>query len=244
MFRSVPFAALMAAAALLCGTAKAEPLFAFLTPPTQTRIAPQVAPQAAEPAPADERDDAKRAPRLQRQIVDYASKEAPGTVIIDTPHTFLYYVLGNGKAMRYGIGVGREGFTWSGVRSVERKAEWPDWYPPAEMLSRQPYLPRMTAGGPGNPLGARAMYIAGTQYRIHGTNAPSTIGKHVSSGCIRLTNDDVIDLFNRVQIDAKVIVLPQTAVAQLKQASLATGYAPQPKSRAQATWETIRPSSR
>ncbi|MFZ1953640.1 MAG: L,D-transpeptidase [Pseudolabrys sp.] len=242
MSRSVPFAALMAAAALSCGTAKAEPLFAFLTPPTQ--IAPQVEPQAVEPAPADERDDAKLVPRLKRQIVDYASKEAPGTVIIDTPHTFLYYVLGNGKAMRYGIGVGREGFTWSGVRSVERKAEWPDWYPPAEMLSRQPYLPRMTAGGPGNPLGARAMYIAGTQYRIHGTNAPSTIGKHVSSGCIRLTNDDVIDLFNRVQVGAKVIVLPQTAVAQLKQASLANGYAPQPKSRAQATWETIQPSSR
>ena len=162
----------------------------------------------------------KLVPRLQRQIVDYASKEAAGTVIIDTPHTFLYYVLGNGKAMRYGIGVGREGFTWSGVRSVERKAEWPDWYPPAEMLSRQPYLPRMTAGGPGNPLGARAMYIAGTQYRIHGTNAPSTIGKHVSSGCIRLTNDDVIDLFSRVQVGAKVIVLPQTAVAQ-SQASVA-----------------------
>ena len=115
MFRSVPFAALMAAAALSCGTAKAEPLFAFLTPPTQ--IAPQVEPQAVEPAPADERDDAKLVPRLKRQIVDYASKEAPGTVIIDTPHTFLYYVLGNGKAMRYGIGVGREGFTWSGVRS-------------------------------------------------------------------------------------------------------------------------------
>ena len=244
MSKSVPFAALMAAAALSCGTAKAEPLFAFLTPPTQTQIAPQVEPQAVEPAPADERDDAKIDPRLKRQIVDYASKEAPGTVIIDTPHTFLYYVLGNGKAMRYGIGVGREGFTWSGVRSVERKAEWPDWYPPAEMLSRQPYLPRMTAGGPGNPLGARAMYIAGTQYRIHGTNAPSTIGKHVSSGCIRLTNDDVIDLFSRVQVGAKVIVLPQTAVAQVRQASLANGYAPQPKSRAQATWETIRPSSR
>ena len=123
-------------------------------------------------------------------------------------------MLGNGKAIRYGIGVGREGFTWSGVKSIARKAEWPDWYPPAEMLSRQPYLPRMTAGGPGNPLGARAMYIAGTQYRIHGTNAPSTIGKHVSSGCIQLTNNDVIDLFNRVQVGAKVIVLPQTAVAQ------------------------------
>jgi lipoprotein-anchoring transpeptidase ErfK/SrfK len=244
MSRSVSFAALMAAAALSCGAAKAEPLFSFLTPPTQTQIAPQDESQAVESAPADEHDDAKPAPRLQRQIVDYASKEAPGTVIIDTPHTFLYYVLGNGKAIRYGIGVGREGFTWSGVRSIERKAEWPDWYPPAEMLARQPYLPRMTTGGPGNPLGARAMYIAGTQYRIHGTNAPSTIGKHVSSGCIRLTNENVIDLFNRVQIGAKVIVLPQTAVAHVKQASLANGYAPQPQSRAQATWETIRPASR
>ena len=240
MSRSVSLAALIAAAALSCGPATAEPLFAFLTPPTQT----QIAPQAVEPAMADERDDAKVDSRLQRQIVDYASKEAAGTVIIDTPHTYLYYVLGNGKALRYGIGVGREGFTWSGVRSIERKAEWPDWYPPAEMLSRQPYLPRMTSGGPGNPLGARAMYIAGTQYRIHGTNAPSTIGKHVSSGCIRLTNDDVIDLFNRVQVGAKVIVLPQTTVARVKQVSLTNSYAPQPQSRAQATWDTIRSSGR
>jgi len=130
----------------------AEPLFAFLTPPAQTQIAPQV----VQPAPADESDDAQLDPRLQRQVVGYSSREAPGT-IIDTPHTYLYYVLGGGKAMRYGIGVGREGFTWSGVRSIARKAEWPDWYPPAQMLARQPYLPRMTAGGPGNPLGARVM---------------------------------------------------------------------------------------
>ena len=171
MSKSGTFAALMAAAALSCGAANAEPLFAFLTPPAQV----QIAPQAVEPAPADEADDAKIDPRLKRQIVDYNGKEAAGTIIVDTPHTFLYYVLGNGKAMRYGIGVGREGFTWSGVGSIERKAEWPDWYPPAEMVARQPYLPRMTSGGPGNPLGARAMYIAGTQYRIHGTNAPTTI---------------------------------------------------------------------
>jgi lipoprotein-anchoring transpeptidase ErfK/SrfK len=210
MSKSFTVAALISAAALTCGAANAEPLFAFLTPPTQS----QIAPQAVELAPTEDRDDAQVTPRLQRQIVNYNSAEASGTIIIDTPHTFLYYALGNGKAIRYGIGVGREGFTWSGVKSIARKAEWPDWYPPAEMLSRQPYLPRMTAGGPGNPLGARAMYIAGTQYRIHGTNAPSTIGKHVSSGCIRLTNNDVIDLFNRVQVGAKVIVLPQTAVAQ------------------------------
>ncbi len=123
-------------------------------------------------------------------------------------------MLGNGKAMRYGIGVGREGFTWSGTQPVVRKAEWPDWYPPQEMIARQPYLPRMTAGGPGNPLGARAMYIGGTVYRIHGTNNPATIGKNVSSGCIRLTNEDVIDLYSRVKVGAKVVVLPQTTTAQ------------------------------
>ena len=243
MYRSFSVAAAIAATALSCNVANAESLFAFLTPPTQT----QIAPQAVEPAPVDENDDAQVvAPQLQRQIVNYTSNEPAGTVIIDTPHTFLYYVLGNGKAMRYGIGVGREGFTWSGVKSIERKAEWPDWYPPSEMLSRQPYLPRMTAGGPGNPLGARAMYIAGTQYRIHGTNAPSTIGKHVSSGCIRLTNSDVIDLYNRVKIGAKVIVLPQTAVAQAKfqQASLTQAYAPQPQSPAQRTWNSIRSPGR
>ena len=240
MSKSVSFAALVAAAALSCSTANAEPLFAFLAPPAQT----QIAPQAVAPPAVDESDDVKVDPRLRRQIVDYRSPEPAGTIIIDTPHTFLYYVLGNGKALRYGIGVGREGFTWAGVRSIERKAEWPDWYPPAEMLARQPYLPRMTSGGPGNPLGARAMYIAGTQYRIHGTNAPSTIGKHVSSGCIRLTNEDVIDLYDRVQIGAKVIVLPQTTVAQVKHAPLSTSYAPQQQSRAEAAWSSIRTSGR
>jgi len=117
-------------------------------------------------------------------------------------------VLGGGKAVRYGIGVGRQGFTWSGVKQIVRKQEWPDWYPPPEMVARQPYLPRMIAGGPGNPLGARAMYLGGTEYRIHGTNDPSSIGKHMSSGCIRMTNDNAIDLFNRVQIGTKVVVLP------------------------------------
>ncbi len=153
---------------------------------------------------------AEKPARLRRQIVDYAATEPPGTIIVDTPNTYLYYVLGGGKAIRYGIGVGREGFTWSGVRTVERKTEWPDWYPPAEMVARQPYLPRFIAGGPGNPLGARAMYIAGTVYRIHGTNAPETIGKQVSSGCIRRANEDVIDLYNRVNVGAKVVVLPMT----------------------------------
>ncbi len=146
--------------------------------------------------------------QLRRQVVEDPTGEAPGTVVIDTAHTYLYAVLGAGKAVRYGIGVGREGFTWSGVRAVERKAEWPDWIPPSEMISRQPYLPRFVAGGPGNPLGARALYLSGTLYRIHGTNQPSSIGHHVSSGCIRMTNADVIDLYNRVQVGTKVVVLP------------------------------------
>lgn len=148
---------------------------------------------------------------MVRQVVDYASHQAPGTVIIDTRNTFLYLVLNDTQAMRYGIGVGREGFAWSGEQTVARKAEWPDWRPPVEMVSRQPYLPRFMAGGPGNPLGARAMYLGETEYRIHGTNKPDTIGKRVSSGCIRLTNDDVVDLYERVKVGAKVIVLPTNA---------------------------------
>jgi len=126
--------------------------------------------------------DTVTAPRLRRQVVDYAAREAPGTIVIDTPNTYLYFVLGGGKAIRYGIGVGREGFTWSGVESISRMAEWPDWHPPAEMIARQPYLPRFMSGGPGNPLGARALYLGNSQYRIHGTNDPTTIGHQVSSG--------------------------------------------------------------
>jgi lipoprotein-anchoring transpeptidase ErfK/SrfK len=144
---------------------------------------------------------------LRRQIVRYATTEAPGTIIIDPAHTYLYFVLGGGTAIRYGIGVGREGFTWSGTETIVRKAEWPDWYPPSEMIQRQPYLPRVMAGGPGNPLGARALYLGNTEYRIHGTNQPATIGKHVSSGCIRMLNADVIDLFDRASLGAKVVVL-------------------------------------
>jgi lipoprotein-anchoring transpeptidase ErfK/SrfK len=148
--------------------------------------------------------------RLRRAVVAYDTREAPGTVIIDTGQTALYYVLGQGRAIRYGVGVGRDGFTWSGVQTISRKAEWPDWHPPTEMIARQPYLPRFMAGGPGNPLGARAMYLGTSQYRIHGTNDPSTIGKFVSSGCIRLTNEDVTDLFSRVDVGTKVVVLPKT----------------------------------
>jgi lipoprotein-anchoring transpeptidase ErfK/SrfK len=149
--------------------------------------------------------------RLRRAVVPFSTSEAPGTIIIDTGNTALYYVLGQGRAIRYGVGVGREGFTWSGVQTISRKAEWPDWYPPPEMIKRQPYLPRFIAGGPGNPLGARAMYLGSSEYRIHGTNDPSTIGKFVSSGCIRLTNEDVTDLFGRVDIGTKVVVLPKNA---------------------------------
>jgi lipoprotein-anchoring transpeptidase ErfK/SrfK len=162
------------------------------------------APQAVD-------EDAALPDRLRRQIVSFDRNEPAGTIVIDTANTYLYYVLGNGRAMRYGVGVGREGFTWSGVQSISRKAEWPDWHPPAEMIARQPYLPRFVAGGPGNPLGARAMYLGSSQYRIHGTNDPTTIGKFVSSGCIRLTNEDVSDLFSRVSVGARVVVLPKNA---------------------------------
>ena len=153
--------------------------------------------------------------RLRRQIVEYTGREAPGTIIVDTPNTYLFLVMPGGKAMRYGIGVGRSGFTWAGTQTVARKSEWPDWFPPSEMIARQPYLPRFVAGGPTNPLGARAMYLGNTEYRIHGTNQPETIGHNVSSGCIRLNNDDVIDLYSRVSIGAKVVVLPMTAKAQM-----------------------------
>jgi len=145
---------------------------------------------------------------LRRVTVNYPTNEAPGTVIVDTQNTYLYYVLGGGKAIRYGIGVGREGFTWAGVKTVERKAEWPDWNPPPEMIARSPYLPRFMAGGVTNPLGARAIYLSGTFYRIHGTNAPSTIGSRATAGCIRMANEDVIDLYDRVKVGAKVVVLP------------------------------------
>ena len=145
---------------------------------------------------------------LQRQIVSYSGEGATGTVIIDTANTHLYFVLGDGKAIRYGIGVGRDGFTWSGSQSVSRKAEWPDWKPPQEMLARQPYLARWMAGGEGNPLGARAIYLGSTVYRIHGTNMPATIGKKVSSGCIRMLNEDVVDLYSRVDVGTKIVVLP------------------------------------
>jgi lipoprotein-anchoring transpeptidase ErfK/SrfK len=145
--------------------------------------------------------------KYDRQLVDYRSEEKPGTIVIDTPHHFLFLVQDSGKAMRYGIGVGRPGFTWEGVKTISAKKEWPDWRPPTDMLQRRPDLPRYMAGGPENPLGARAMYLGSTVYRIHGSNEPWTIGSNVSSGCIRLRNADVIDLYNRVQVGTKVVVM-------------------------------------
>jgi lipoprotein-anchoring transpeptidase ErfK/SrfK len=183
---------LLALTATFCGTALAGP--PRLGPPAMMDSASMTADMPAN---------------LRRQLVGYATTEAPGTVIVDTSNTYLYLVLGGGAAIRYGIGAGREGFTWSGVETVSKKSEWPDWTPPAEMIVRQPYLPRFMAGGVGNPLGARAMYLGETVYRIHGTNDPTTIGKHVSSGCIRLTNGDVADLYERIPVGARIVVLPR-----------------------------------
>lgn len=197
-------AALVLAGAALWATTAPAQVLALRSDPAPVSIFREVLQDR------DTADDATAeiSARLRRQIVNYSTNEAPGTVVVDTPNTYLYFVLGGGKAIRYGIGVGREGFTWSGVKTIERKSEWPDWIPPADMLQRQPYLPRFMAGGPGNPLGARAMYLGGTVYRIHGTNAPATIGRRVSSGCIRMLNDDVADLYGRTHIGTKVVVLP------------------------------------
>jgi lipoprotein-anchoring transpeptidase ErfK/SrfK len=151
-------------------------------------------------------DSEQVASAFRRQVVFYRTTEPPGTIIVETSERFLYLVQGNNRAVRYGIGVGRDGFQWSGLLKISRKAEWPDWRPPPEMIARQPYLPRFMAGGPGNPMGARALYLGETIYRIHGTNQPQTIGQSVSSGCFRLVNPDVIDLFERVPVGTKVVV--------------------------------------
>jgi lipoprotein-anchoring transpeptidase ErfK/SrfK len=145
-------------------------------------------------------------PEWQKQVVYYRTTEAPGTIIISTVERHLYLVQPGGRALRYGIGVGRDGFQWQGLVNITKKAEWPDWTPPPEMIQRQPYLPRFMAGGPGNPLGARAMYLGATVYRIHGTNQPWTIGTKISSGCFRLVNADVSDLYDRVPVGTKVII--------------------------------------
>src|SRR6267378_8341504 len=186
------FGALAIGTVSFSGSAAATPLQLFpfiMAPPAQW------APPPVQSAPSEDEGTIVEMPaRFKRQIVSYTTREAPGTIVIDTPNTYLYYVLGGGRAIRYGIGIGRDGFTWSGVQSVSRKAEWPDWTPPPEMIARQPYLPRHMAGGPGNPLG--------------------TIGTHVSSGCIRLTNQDVTDLYSRVNVGTKVIVLPMDRRAE------------------------------
>lgn len=173
---------------------------------------------ALPPEYQPERTAKEPLPQFHRTVVDYPTIEPPRTIIIDTPNTYLYLTIGHGKAIRYGIGVGREGFTWSGTERISRMKEWPDWLPPPEMIKRQPYLPRFMAGGETNPLGARAMYLGDTEYRIHGTNQPFTIGTFVSSGCIRLTNEDVEDLYSRVRVGTRVIVLPgaNTAASQLR----------------------------
>jgi lipoprotein-anchoring transpeptidase ErfK/SrfK len=204
-----------AATLMYCTAVSAEPL--ALTDPVTfpgsvfQKILPEpVTPPQPEPNVRVGDESAGLPDRLRRRIVAYDTREPPGSIVVDTPNTYLYYVLGGGRAIRYGIGVGRDGFTWSGVQAINRKQEWPDWHPPAEMIARQPYLPRFMAGGPGNPLGARAMYLAGTLYRIHGTSDPSSIGKHVSSGCIRMLNEDAIDLYQRAPVGTKVVVLPDS----------------------------------
>src|SRR6187399_3027028 len=203
-FAAAAFGALAIGATAFSAPAAAAPLplFPFFLPQFET------APPPVQAAPQDEEDRSVELPaRLRRQVVSYPTREAPGTVIIDTPNTYLYLVLGNGQAMRYGVGVGREGFTWAGAEKVTKMAEWPDWNPPPEMIERQPYLPRFMAGGEGNPLGARALYLGKSVYRIHGTNQPSTIGTFVSSGCIRLVNEDIEDLYSRVKVGTRVVVL-------------------------------------
>ena len=151
-------------------------------------------------------DDEQLDPKWQKTVVFYRTTEAPGTIIVQSDQRYLYVVQPGGRALRYGIGVGRDGFRWQGLVKITQKKEWPDWTPPQEMIERQPYLPRWMAGGPGNPLGARAMYLGNTVYRIHGTNQPQTIGTAVSSGCFRLTNPDVSDLYDRIPVGTKVII--------------------------------------
>ena len=171
------------------------------------RAYPQYARGEPAEAVAPARQTREVDPRYRRQNVSYDGKEKPGTIVIDTPNKFLYLVQDDGRAIRYGIGVGRPGFTWAGVKTVTRKREWPDWRPPESMLKRQPYLPRYMPGGPDNPLGARALYLGSSLYRIHGSNEPWTIGQEVSSGCIRMRNEDVVDLYGRVNVGARVVVM-------------------------------------
>ncbi len=191
--------ALLATAMAASWAAPAEAQRGRFIPPETLRIEEQ---PGYQPSPEQERLPAV----YRRQVVFFRTTEAPGTIIVHTSERFLYLVQGNNRALRYGIGVGREGFQWQGLMKISRKAEWPDWRPPPEMIKRQPYLPRFMAGGPGNPMGARALYLGDTVYRIHGTNQPQTIGHAISSGCFRLVNPDVIDLYDRVPVGTRVVV--------------------------------------
>jgi lipoprotein-anchoring transpeptidase ErfK/SrfK len=184
-------------------------LLAMLAPPdalAQRRV------DGDQPGYEPSQDEERVDPRFQRTAVFYRTAESPGTIIVHTNERFLYVIQPGGRALRYGIGVGREGFQWQGLVKITRKQEWPDWTPPDEMIARQPYLPRWMAGGPGNPMGARALYLGTTVYRIHGTNQPWTIGSAVSSGCFRLTNPDVTDLYDRIPVGTKVIIRQQPEV--------------------------------
>jgi lipoprotein-anchoring transpeptidase ErfK/SrfK len=183
------------------------------SPPSRGRVhaPPGSRSSAAVSSPTEFEEPGQPLPEhLQRRTVPFSTAESAGTIVVDTAGTYLYLVLGNGRALRYGIGVGREGFTWSGRERVSRMAEWPDWRPPNEMMERTPGLPDFVPGGLDNPLGARALYLGKTLYRIHGTNEPSTIGRFVSSGCIRMLNQDVIDLYRRVSVGTQVVVLHST----------------------------------
>lgn len=200
MHRPIVAAAACAVFLVTAAPASAQASFRKIPEPTVEDVDPGVDHTAR---------DVDLPPELRRQSVFYRTEYPPGTVIVNTADRFLYLVVGNNVALRYGVGVGRDGFQWGGIHKISRKAEWPDWTPPPEMIQRQPYLPRWMAGGPGNPMGARALYIGSTIYRIHGTNAPETIGQAVSSGCFRLVNDDIVDLYTRVPIGTKVVVQHQ-----------------------------------
>ncbi len=194
-------AALAAVAALSFMAADAD---AQMRPPGG--MGNQIVDVPEKPGYVPSADEEQLDPAFRRQPVYFRTNEPPGTIIVHTNERFLYLVQGDNRALRYGIGVGRDGFQWAGLQKVTRKAEWPDWTPPPEMIQRQPYLPRFMAGGPGNPMGAAALYLGSTVYRIHGTNMPNTIGMAISSGCFRLVNSDVQDLYNRVPVGTKVII--------------------------------------
>ena len=196
------FLTLFCSPLLLAALPAAAQFFPGFAPPEPT--APD-----ADPGVDHTALDKQLPPEERRTSIFYRTEYPPGTIIVNTADRFLYLIMGNNVALRYGIGVGRVGFQWGGIHKITRKAEWPDWRPPPEMIARQPYLPRFMAGGPGNPLGARALYIGETEYRIHGTNAPETIGQAVSSGCFRLVNDDIIDLYPRVPVGTTVVVQHQ-----------------------------------